>query len=104
MSHQKSRNDSSLRVMTRDLGTALFDTRLSSFLPDSGAEEEREEIGDDERVDDLLRVGRPLLVAEARLGGVEGEGPARVVGAQLARRRRFPTSDNVGEFPLPATE
>lgn len=66
----------------------------------AGSEEEREEIGDDEGVDDLLRVRRPLLVAETRLpDGVEG--PAGVVGAQLARRRRFSTSDNVGEFPLP---
>ena len=100
MSHQKSRNDSSLRVMTRDLGTALFDTRLSSFLPDSGAEEEREEVGDEERVDGLLRVGRTLpVVVETRLDCVEG--PAGVVGAQLARRRRFSTSDNVGKLPLP---
>ena len=72
-------------------------------IPNAGSEEEREEIGDDEGVDDLLRVRRPLLVAETRLpDGVEG--PAGVVGAQLARRRRFSTSDNVGEFPLPATE
>ena len=72
-----------------------------AYIPNAGSEEEREEIGDDEGVDDLLRVRRPLLVAETRLpDGVEG--PAGVVGAQLARRRRFSTSDNVGEFPLPA--
>ena len=72
-----------------------------AYIPNAGSEEEREEIGDDKGVDDLLRVRRPLLVAETRLpDGVEG--PAGVVGAQLARRRRFSTSDNVGEFPLPA--
>ena len=73
-------------------------------LPDSGPEEERKEVGDDERVDDLLGVAsrrrRPLLAAEAA-DAVEGSAGG-VVGAQLARRRRFPTSDNVGEFPIPA--
>ena len=75
------------------------------ILPDSGPEEEREEVGDDERVDDLLGVAsrrrRPLLAAEPDT--VEGSAGG-VVGAQLARRRRFPTSDNVGEFPIPAEQ
>ena len=75
-------------------------------LPDSSPEEEREEVGDDERVDDLLGVAsrrrRPLLIAEAA-DAVEGSAGG-VVGAKLARRRRFPTSDNVGEFPIPAEQ
>ena len=74
------------------------------ILPDSGPEEKREEVGDDERVDDLLGVARrrrPLLIAEP--DSVEGSAGG-VVGAQLARRRRFPTSDNVGEFPIPAEQ
>ena len=73
-------------------------------FPDSGPEEKREEVGDDERVDDLLGVARrrwPLLATEA--DAVEGSAGG-VVGAQLARRRRFPTSDNVGEFPIPAKQ
>ena len=57
------------------------------ILPDSGPEEEREEVGDDERVDDLLGVARrrrPLLATKA--DAVEGSAGG-VVGAQLARRR-----------------
>ena len=57
------------------------------ILPDSGPEEEREEVGDDERVDDLLGVARrrrPLLITEPDT--VEGSAGG-VVGAQLARRR-----------------
>ena len=85
-------------------GHRIWDPPLEQYSevhsPNSGAEEEREEVGDDERVDDLLRVGRPLLAAEARLAGGGVEGPAGVVGAQLARRRRFATSDNVGKLPL----
>ena len=74
------------------------------FIPDSCSEQEGEEVGDDEGVDDLPGVARrPLLVVEPGLAGdATVEGPAGVVGAQLARRRGFPTSDNVRELPLPA--
>ena len=75
------------------------------FIPDSCSEQEGEEVGDDEGVDDLPGVARrrPLLLAvEPGLAGDAVEGPAGVVGAQLARRRGLPTSDNVRELPLPA--
>jgi len=92
----------SVELLDRNVNEALAAAAVGAFREphsDSGAEEEREEVGDEERVDGLLRVGRTLpVVVETRLDCVEG--PAGVVGAQLARRRRFSTSDNVGKLPL----
>jgi len=91
-------------LLDRNIDEVFAATTAAAFHEphsDSGPEEKREEVGDDERVDDLLGVARrrrPLLIAEP--DAVEGSAGG-VVGAQLARRRRFPTSDNVGEFPIP---
>jgi len=91
-------------LLDRNIDEVFAATTAAAFHEphsDSGPEEKREEVGDDERVDDLLGVAsrrRPLLATEP--DAVEGSAGG-VVGAQLARRRRFPTSDNVGEFPIP---